>query len=316
MRVMLDAGIPPADRAKIQAAAPGVEILTSDVTNMAEVLPTISAGIAWAPEPAAMRQAKQLRWIQTRGQGVEGMPFDLLRELGIVLTNGRGGGGPAVAETVIAHLFALSGGIPDCVDGKRDHRRVFDKWNTTKMELDGATLLQIGVGDIGSRVAAKASALGMYVIGLRRRPLPPPPGVMEMVWRDRLHEALARADYVAMALPLTPETIGFIGEPELKAMKKTAYLCNAGRGPAVQKEPLMRALKEGWIAGAGLDVTIPDPLPPSDPMWDAPNLMLTQHLGGSSVHINRRVAEIYAENLRRFVSGEPLMNVIDLVARY
>jgi phosphoglycerate dehydrogenase-like enzyme len=213
-------------------------------------------------------------------------------------------------------MFALSIHTWRCVETKLQRKSAFAEVDKKKTELAGSTLLQIGLGDCGGRIAAKAAALGMYVIGCRRRPLPPPPGVMELVHRPQLRDAIARADFVCVQLPLTLETAGFLGEPELKSMKKTAFLINGGRGKTIAKEPMFRALHEGWFAGAALDVTDPEPLPPDDPHWDLPNTILSYHLAGSSTQIERRFIELYSENVRRFVGGETLLNVVDLAARY
>src|SRR5262249_44596965 len=147
----------------------------------------------------------------------------------------------------------------------------------TKFELHGQTLLIIGLGDIGGTLAAKAKALGLHVLGFRKRPLPPPDGGDEQLGPDDLLDGPARADQLALCLPLTPETDGLIGEREFSVMQPTAYIYNIGRGKSIQRDALIRALSEGWIAGAGLDVTDPEPIPSDDPLWSLPNVLLTQH---------------------------------------
>jgi phosphoglycerate dehydrogenase-like enzyme len=188
--------------------------------------------------------------------------------------------------------------------------------SSTKFELDGATLLIAGLGGIGAGLAQKAKGLGMHVLGVRKRDVPPPPGVDEILTQDRLHEGLGRADHVALCLPLTDETTGYLGEAELRAMKPSAYVYNVGRGKSIDREALLQALREGWIAGAGLDVTDPEPLPSDDPLWSFPNVLLSQHTSGSSHQLDRRVTDIFAANLRRFLNNEPLENLVDYTLGY
>lgn len=252
-----------------------------------------------------------LRWVQVWSAGVEHLPFRWLQERGVTLTNASGAHGPQISENILGLMLAFATRLPTLLEAQR--QRLADRHNVwqEKFVLDGATLLIAGLGGIGSALAPRAKALGMRVLGVRRGENPPPEGVEEIVPRDGLLDGLARADHVALCLPLTPETTGFLGERELRAMKPSAYLYNAGRGKSVQKDALVHALREGWIAGAGLDVTDPEPLPPDDPLWEMPNVILTQHTSGSSPANTKRVLAIFRENLRRFLKGEPLMNVVD-----
>jgi phosphoglycerate dehydrogenase-like enzyme len=153
--------------------------------------------------------------------------------------------------------------------------------------------------------------MGTRVLGYDLHVTAAPPGVEAMVTADGLPDALGRADHVVLILPLTEATRGWFDEAKLRAMKPTAYLHNVGRGPLVPREPLMRALQEGWIAGAGLDVTVPEPLPSDDPLWDMPNVVLTQHCAGSSPHIDARIMAVYKENLQRFIDGRELLNRVN-----
>ena len=317
MRILLDESIKPDQLVKIRAMGPQVDfVYAQSGADMMKLAPTVEATIACLPSDDFIRAAKKLRWIQTRGQGIDWVPFGLLMERGITLCNGRGGCSQSVAETALGHMFALAIGTGHCIEYKVQHKNAFADYNLKKIELAGKTLLHLGLGSVGSHTVAMASAIGMHVIGCRRRPLPPPPGVHEVVFRPQLHEALARADFVVMQLPLTDLTRGFLDEPELRAMKKSAYLVNTGRGKTIVREPLLRAIGEGWIAGAALDVTDPEPLQPGDPIWDLPNTILSYHLAGSSDQIENRFEQLYSENVRRFVAGEQLLNIVDLVAQY
>jgi D-2-hydroxyacid dehydrogenase (NADP+) len=201
-------------------------------------------------------------------------------------------------------------------DAQRRNEWVAGEVGGQKFHLEGQTLLVIGVGAIGSVLARKAKALGMRVVGMRNRSLEKPEGVDEMIGRDGLREALGRADHVALCLPATSATARLIGEAEIGAMKRTGYVYNVGRSGTIDQEALIRALTEGTIAGAGLDVTDPEPLTPDHPLWALDNVILTQHTSGASSENSRLVTEIFMGNLRRFVAGEPLENVVDRELRY
>lgn len=272
-----------------------------------------------------LENAPHLKWVQLRSAGVNNMPFAELKRRSILLTNASGAHGVPIAENFLSLMLAFSNRLPTLLDAQCRHEwvaskvrddRNFQPEKGHRFEIEGQTLLVVGLGDLGATLARKAAALDMRVIGIRSRALPPPPGVSAVFTHDRLHDALAQADHVALCLPLTPETTDYLGEPELRAMKKTAYLYNAGRGKSIAKEPLLRALHEGWIAGAGLDVTDPEPLPPDDPLWDAPNTILTQHTSGGSPLNSRRCTDIFLDNLRRYQAGEPLHNLVDLDRQY
>jgi phosphoglycerate dehydrogenase-like enzyme len=167
------------------------------------------------------------------------------------------------------------------------------------------------VGAIGEETAKIAAALNMRVIGVRRDPSVGAEGVERMVGNDQLLEVLPEADFVVLTVPLTQETAGMIGERELRAMKQSAYIINIGRGKTIDQDALIRALQEGQIAGAGLDVTDPEPLPEDSPLWDLENVIITAHYSGLTPHYNERAMEIFMDNLRRYQAGEELRNVVN-----
>jgi phosphoglycerate dehydrogenase-like enzyme len=183
-------------------------------------------------------------------------------------------------------------------------------------ELAGKTMLLIGVGAIGERTAAIASALGVRVLGIRRDPARGAPGVAAMYAPDRLLDLLPEADFVVLTAPLSRATRGMIGEPELRAMKNTAYLVNIGRGGTIQEQALIQGLREGWIAGAGLDVFAEEPLPATSPLWAMENVIITAHYAGLTPHYDQRALAIFLDNLRRYQAGEPLRNVVDKAEGY
>jgi phosphoglycerate dehydrogenase-like enzyme len=197
------------------------------------------------------------------------------------------------------------------VSSQRDH-----KWERfTHGELNGLTCGIIGLGHSGVDLALKAKAFHMHVIGMRRKQMPVA-NVDELYGPDRLHEFLARSDVVVVTAPLTRETAGMLGEEEFRAMKPTALFVVFSRGGIADDAALLRALKEGWIAGAGLDSFGQEPLPPDSPFWEAPNTICTPHNGATTAATRRRGVDIFVENLGRFTRGEPLVNIVDKEAGY
>lgn len=316
MRVLLGTTLALEDTTRLRAAFPTVEFIEASHRERMQAVAAHCEVIFGPISEELLAAAPRLRWVQVRSAGVDHLPLEALAARNILLTNGSGAHGIPIAESVLALMLAFAIRLPTLMEGQRRREWGYGRVYQEKFELEGQALLVIGLGDIGSTLARKAKGLGMRVLGLRRRSLPPPPGVDELVPADRLSDALAQADHVALCLPLTEATTAFLGEAELRAMKPTAFVYNVGRGPSIAREPLLRALQEGWIAGAGLDVTDPEPLPPDDPLWALPNVLLTQHTSGSSPFNSRRVTDIFLDNLRRFLAGEPLRNVVDIARRY
>ena len=169
----------------------------------------------------------------------------------------------------------------------------------------------IGVGAIGEQTAELSVALGIRVLGVRRNPEIKPPNISAMYGPDQLLDVLPQADFVVLTVPLTQETRSMIGERELRAMKPTAYLVNIGRGETVDQDALIRALQQGEIAGAGLDVFTPEPLPRDSPLWEMENVIITGHYAGMTPEYDKRALEIFLENLARYHAGQTLINVVD-----
>jgi phosphoglycerate dehydrogenase-like enzyme len=259
----------------------------------------------------AIRAAARLRWVQAGIAGIEGMLANGLRERReVILTNARGAHGIPMAEIVLAMMLAFATGLHTLIRAQGRRERVRDQVVRTKFELHGQTLCVLGLGDIGGTLAHKAKALGMRVLGVRASE-EPFPGIDAQYTPDVLLGALPLADHVALCLPLTSQTRKLVGEAELRAMKPTAYIYNVGRGRSIDAEALLQALRQGWIAGAGLDVSDPEPLPADSPLWDAPNVILSQHTSGSSPLNAQRITDIFMENLGRYLRGQPLENLID-----
>jgi phosphoglycerate dehydrogenase-like enzyme len=296
---------------QIRAAAPDMEILwTSDRAEIEAALDDIEIAVGGFPNHLLPR-ARNLRWMQQWGAGADW----LLRapeavELDFVLTSASGVHAIPISEQILAYLLAFARGLHRaiCAQVRHEwHRETKD----TLFELAGKTMLLVGVGAIGGRTAEVAAALGMRVLGVRRDPEVDAPRVEAMYSPENLLDVLPEADFVVITAPLTSETRSMIGESELRAMKSTAYIVNIGRGGTIQEDVLIRALRKGWIAGAGLDVFAVEPLPQDSPLWDMDNVIVTGHYAGMTPCYDERALAIFMENLRRYHAGETLKNVID-----
>jgi len=262
----------------------------------------------WKFPPELLGRASRLRWIQAMGAGVERF---LVPELppSVVLTRVTGVFGPWMAEYTVGwclwvtqriHLF--------------QHEQQARRWTAVDpLRLHGALLCVVGLGDIGRPIARAARRMGMRVIGVTRRGRPVA-GVQKVHDLGGLKTALAAADFVALVVPLSPETTGLIGEEELAAMKPSAWLINMARGPVVVEGALIRALAERRIGGAVLDVFDTEPLPAEHPLWAMDNVAVTPHISGPSDPAE--IAPFFNDNLRRFVEGRPLRGVVNRARGY
>jgi phosphoglycerate dehydrogenase-like enzyme len=263
--------------------------------------------------------APRLRWVQATIAGVEGFLIPALRERPIVLTNFSGIAAPSIAEHVLALMLAFARGLPPLL--RRQDRR---EWGDNHadapptFELAGQTLGIVGLGDIGEELARRAHALGMHVQATDRDAGngDAPAYIEALLPSERLPDLLADADHVALCLPLTPATEHLIGRDELARMGPSAYLYNVGRGEIVDQEALVAALRDGTIAGAGLDVAMPEPLPADSPLWALPNVLITGHTAGRTPLYWERGIELLIDNVRRFLAGEELRNTVDTRAGY
>ena len=258
---------------------------------------------------ARYRELPNLRWVQQDFAGTDWLlNFPDLIEKDFILTNASGVHAIPIAEHILAMMLALARDFPYSFRKQRNHQ-----WGRRGrvIELEGTTLGVIGLGKIGEKTAEKAKGLNMKVLATRRNPERSSPYVDRMYGTEGLQDLLSQSDWVVIAAPMTPETRGMIGEKELRSMKKSAHIINIARGSIIQEKVLIKALQEGWIAGAGLDVFEKEPLPEDSPLWDMENVIITGHFAGSTPFYFERVLEIFLENLRRYRSGEPLINVVD-----
>jgi phosphoglycerate dehydrogenase-like enzyme len=253
--------------------------------------------------------AKRLRWIQFSAAGVEEIMWPDLIEGPVVLTNMQRYFAPVISETAIGLMLALAHGI-----GRYSVQTSRREWKPLRdlNEISGMTLGLVGLGGIGTETARRAHfGFGMTVLAVDPKPLPKPDFVAELHSLDYLPQMAGRVDILMCAAPHTPVSERMLNESIFRAMKKSAYFINMSRGMIVDTPALVRALKEGWIAGAGLDVAYKEPLPPDDDLWTAPNIIITCHTSGNSPKVEGRQMELFTENVRRYVAGLPLLNVVD-----
>jgi len=254
----------------------------------------------------------KLRWYHTVSAGVENMPLPELAQRGIVLTNNSGSYDIQIAEHLLAFVFAASRQL----HRYRDSQRVSEWKEQRHQELRDATIVVYGMGSIGGEIARLASAVGMRVIGVRRTAGPSGQGVARVVAADGLADVVGEADYLAIAAPLTPATRGSISREVISRMKPTAWILNIARGAIVDEPAMIEALQAKRIGGAALDVFTTEPLPKESPLWTLENVIVTPHHSGSSPRAGERTLALFAENLRRYKSGEPLINRVDFEAGY
>ena len=311
LTVLIGENLGPTNLARLQAQFPTVDFrVCVDDADWMTVAPTANVMLSKRWPAAALAQTPELRWVQAGTAGVDHLLRSELPGRGVLITNSSGAHGDPISELILAHMLAFATRLHFAIRGQSERRNAQKEMNATKFELAGQTLCVVGLGDIGGALARKATALGMHVIGVRRT-AQPTPGVSHVYTTAELHTALAQADHVALCLPLTNDTRHYIGAAELRTMRATAYIYNVGRGGSIDEPALVEALQQGIIAGAGLDVTDPEPVPADSPLWDMPNVILSYHTSGMSPHNADRVTELFAANLTRFMAGEPLQQRID-----
>jgi phosphoglycerate dehydrogenase-like enzyme len=259
-----------------------------------------------------------LRWLQTVYAGVDSCAGQAktLTDRRIVVTNMRAIAAPVIAEHVIALTFALSRGLNAWIPLQGQRVWADGSSDAPMTVIAGKTMLVAGLGGIGTEVAKRAHALGMRVIATRATRQEKPDYVDYVGTSDELATLLGQADVVVNALPLTAETRGIFDAAMFARMKRSAHFINVGRGASVVTKDLTAALQSKTIAGAGLDVVDPEPLPKDDPLWRQPNLILTPHVSGDSDQGTNAGLRVVRENLRRYVAGERMLSVVDVGRGY
>ena len=303
----------------IRSALPGqqTEIVTvEDDEALAQALPGADILVGLRLNPDLMPLAGSLKWIQTISAGVDKLVNPSLIDSDIVITNASGVHAPQISEHILAMLLSFARNLPGAFRAQLDSNWDPDSVTDPVFELEGKTLGIVGLGDLGDAVAVKARAFGLNILAIRNRPTAKPSYVDEIFLPRDLPELLSRSDFVVDTLPLTPATRHFFAAAEFERMRDSAYFFNAGRGCTVDQPALISALQDGDIAGAGLDVTDPEPLPSSSPLWKLPNVLITPHYSGYSPRVRERFTRIFLDNLVRFDAGEPLANIVNAAAGY
>jgi len=252
-----------------------------------------------------------LRWVHALSAGVERVIRPEMAERGIILTNSAGAYSRAMAESVLASILAVAKCLPEHVRNQQE-----GIWRTySKVELRGKTLGVLGLGSIGRDAAGLARCLGMRTIGTLRHPRALP-GIDAVYASHEAARVAAESDFLLVAAPSTPATQCLVDEAVLCAMRPTAWLINVARGSLVDEKALLRALDEGRLAGACLDVFEREPLPSDHPFWHMANVLVTPHNSAYSRESFERATELFLDNVARFAAGQPLRNVVDLEAGY
>jgi phosphoglycerate dehydrogenase-like enzyme len=280
-----------------------------------------SAEVAFMSElrPAHLAAAARLRWVHSPAAGVGGMLFPAMIESPVVMSNSRGISAGTIAEHVLAVTLARFRKLSLAFHSQSRRQWAQEAFvaDSPLRTIAGARVLVVGLGSIGSATATRLIALGARVTATRRTPArPAPEGVEAVVPPDRLHQLLPGADVVIIAAPQTRETRALIGAPELAAMRRDALLVNVSRGRLVDEAALVAALTNTPTLAAALDVFEEEPLPSTSPLWSLPNVLITPHISGFRPDHWDAVTDLFADNLRRFDAGQPLLNIVNKDAGY
>jgi phosphoglycerate dehydrogenase-like enzyme len=307
--VFRDESDPPPGVESVERLADDVRIVDED--GLADVLPDCDVLFMYhfsSRAPSRVWPGKGgPAWVHSASAGVDRLMFPALIESDTVVTNSRGVFDQPIAEYVLGMVLTFAKGLH--TSHRLQARRT---WRHRESErIEGATALVVGTGPIGRAIGRTLSAVGMHVTGIGRTARTGDPDLGEVLADDRLHEALPGADYVVLAAPLTDRTRGMIDSAALDRMRPTARLINVGRGPLVVENDLVAALRDGRIAGAGLDVFETEPLPERSPLWDLPNVIVSPHMSGDVLGWGEELVGLFAANLERYMAGEPLLNVVD-----
>jgi phosphoglycerate dehydrogenase-like enzyme len=296
----------------MRQAAPNVDLrfvprLVDGDDGLADV-----EAIAGTIKATHLARATRLKWVHSWAAGADNDLFPEMLDSPVVLTSSAGNGAIPLAEHSLLLMLMLNRDVPRWMRAQTER-----KWERfTHPELNGLTVGIFGLGNSGSDLALKAKAFHMRVLGLRRNAERPVPGVDRMFSIDQLQLFLAESDFVVVTTPSTPETLGMFDAAAFKAMKRSAYFICISRGGIAVDDALLEALREGWIAGAGLDAHGVEPLPPDSPFWSLPNVIVTPHNGATTPATAQRSVEIFIDNLQRYVAGQPLRNIVDKSAGY
>lgn len=300
----------------LRASAPGVQLVVcGDGREALERAADADASYGFI-SAELLRAGKKLRWVQQGSAGVEDVvALPEMARGDLVLTNMQRIFAPEIADQALGYLLAFTRHLDHDIRTRGDERWRSRRPEMVFEELEGKTMLIVGLGGIGGHIARRARGFGMHILATDPKVIEAPDFVAELHKPGAFRGLLPRADVVASAVPLTPATRKMIGVEEFAAMKRGVLFLNVSRGGVVDTDALVQALKGGRVAAAGLDVTDPEPLPPGHPLWDQ-NVIITPHTAGQSPAGTRRAFDLFRENLRRFAHGEMLLNVVDKAVGY
>ena len=306
----------PAAEEQIQALATQHEVVFAHGRQDVAAIAAQVEIVVGSAELDLVAESPGLRWIQLWSTGADAVwECPGLPEREIQVTNLRGVHAVPISEHVFALLLARIRNIPHLALNQSER-----KWQNPKeltfQELKGSTMVVLGTGTVGQAVARIAQGFGMYTVGIRRQGQGPLRSFDEVYSGSHLRQALKRADFVVVTLPLTTATKGLIGLFEIRAMPAHAFLISVGRGAVIDEGALVTALRSQWIAGAALDVFIDEPLPETSQLWDLPNVIITPHSAGDGVGNAERSMEVLARNYKLYCTGQKLQNLVDLKAGY
>jgi len=298
---------------QLQSASSDVKIVPVERARMMDEIGDADAYIGEITS-AEVRAGKNLKWVAVMSAGVERVLFPAdgtsdLRDSNIILTNNKIVQGPEIADHALAMLLMLSRNLYALY--KNDQQQIWNPRSFHGIELRGKTAVVIGVGGIGTQIALRANAFGMTVIGVDREDKPFLPFVERFVKPDQLDSVLPQADVVFTSVPDTPQSRKMMGASQFALMKKNSYFIAVSRGKIYDMGGLVKALDEKRLAGAGVDVTDPEPLPKDHALWKFENAIITPHIAGRSDRDAERMVGTIQENIRRFVAGKPMINVVD-----
>ena len=290
---------------QINQVSEDVTVLVNE--NVLDVIPEVDILIAGKLDKDILEKAEKLQWVHTLAAGVDRLLFPEFVESDIVLTNSSGVHPVPISEHVLGMMLMFSRRLNESVKNQ-----LHKEWKRpVPAELYGKTLGIIGFGSIGERIGYLGKCFGMYVVGLKRNIDYKTDSAHELVPLDKLDDLLNRSDFVVLSLPLTKDTNHLISEREFGVMKDTACIINISRGKIICEEDLVKALQAKEIAGACLDVFEEEPLPVESPLWELDNVIVTPHYAGSTPEYFNRAIDIFCDNLRRFLKGEEMVNVVD-----
>ncbi len=309
MNILLNVDLDDEQKARITAVSDEVSLLEFDSAGEAlEAMPDVDVVLGGITREL-FRRGDRLRWVQTGGAGADGTLFQEFVGSDVLLTSAKGTVGVHLAEHAMALLLGLTRGIAWAVRKHGWDQRM--PIRNASWELIDRTMGIVGLGGTGLHLARLASGFGMRVIAVDPEDVELP-GHVESCWKmDRFHDLLKQSDVVGVCAPLTRETEGMFDPAAFASMPDHALLINVTRGKIVDEAALMEALEGGVIGGVGLDVTPQEPLPLDHPLWNMDNVIVTPHAAGGSPNRDGRLVELFCDNLRRFIDGEPMLSVID-----